>query len=924
MPDSPQRAPIKATARPPGSGRSLSDDIYLLGDILGEVIRAQEGADAFELEERARTLGKAYRSGEQQAGDELAALVAGASLDEAQVLIRAFTKYFQLVNLAEDNQRIRRIRASESERHPASPRGSIRDAIEILAQRGMTAEQLAELLARAKIRLVLTAHPTEARRRTTVEKLARIFAVIRELDERLTLPREVELARARLAATVEELWGSNEIRAVSPSALDEVRAGLVYFQSTLVEVIPAIYRELEQAIAAVYPGASINVPPFISFGSWMGGDRDGNPNVTPEVTAESLRIMRATALHFFEGRARQLAERVSVSSLVIGPAPLIEPLLAANRERFPQLAATLARKNPDEPYRQAFSFLRARLDATRDGLEGRYGEAGEFIADLRLIERSLGTSAAFIPSGDLHDVIRQAEVFEFHFAPLDVRDHARRHETAVAELLAASGAESDYRNLSEPARLALLARQIASPDELIPRDLSPLSDEAREVTQTFQELRRLLTGEHRGAICTYIISGTESPSDVLEVLLLMKVSGLAAAGGDDALLQIVPLFEAEQTLRRAAQTMGILLRQPAYRAAVRSWGDTQEVMIGYSDSNKDVGYLASAWAIYEAQRELALLLREAGIEFTFFHGRGGSIGRGGGPTNVAILAQPPRTVEGRIKLTEQGEVISDKYSTTAVARRELELVTSAALVTAVKGGSGLAAERLRVFEELMERMAVRSRDLYRELVYGDPDFVSFFHQATPVGEIARLGLGSRPARRSAGSTRIEDFRAIPWVFSWTQARIILPGWYGLGSALAGAREEVGLAALQQMDRDWPFFAALLSNAEMALAKADLRIAERYVALVDDDDARERVWGRIKQEYALTEQQLLAVTDQDRLLDRAPVLQRSIDRRNPYVDPLSFIQVELLRRLRAEGSSAALERATFLAINGIAGGLRNTG
>jgi phosphoenolpyruvate carboxylase len=434
-------------------------------------------------------------------------------------------------------------------------------------------------------------------------------------------------------------------------------------------------------------------------------------------------------------------------------------------------------------------------------------------------------------------------------------------------------------------------------------------------------LRDALLDGYGDALGSYVISGAAAPSDMLEVLLLMKAAGLGVGGGGPAPLPIAPLFEFGESLRDAAATMATLLEQPAYRAALRAWGNSQEVMIGYSDSNKDVGYVASTWGVRRAQTALAELLHANGVRFTFFHGRGGALGRGGGPTNVAILSQPSGTVEGRIKLTEQGEVIAAKYSTPQIAHRELELIGGAALVSRLLPQPD--AGRLRAFEALLERMASRSSEVYRDLVYGRPGLERFFEQVTPIEEIARLRLGSRPARRG-GSQRIDQLRAIPWVFSWTQTRIILPGWYGLGSALAQAREEVGLEMLQEMERDWPFFAALLSNAEMALAKADLAIGERYVELVEDETLRDAIWASIRAEYERSRELVLAVTGQKRLLDRSPVLQRSIERRNPYVDPLSFIQVELLRRVRRDGASEELVRAMLLTINGIAGGLRNTG
>jgi phosphoenolpyruvate carboxylase len=896
------------------ASRTLSDDIGLLGGLLGEVIQAQEPAEAFALEERARILGRALRSGDETAAEQLAALVEGLSVEDTTVLVRAFTSYFRLVNLAEDNERVRRMRKRERRELPAPRRGSLREAIGIIAARGTSAESLQELLAQAEIRLVVTAHPTEAQRRTTVAKLARVFAVIRELDDREVEADDLARARGQLASTIQELWSSDEIRAVSPTALDEVRAGLVYFHSTLLDVVPRIYRELEDSVEADYPGAGIVVPPLLSFGSWIGGDRDGNPNVTPAVTRQTLELMRRMALEFLSQRVERLAERVSLSTVVTGRASLLDPALLAAAERFPELASELSRRNPEEPYRRFFALARERLRATGEGAAEGYADSAELLADLRLAERALlAQRADRIAAGDLHDVIRQVEVFGFHVARLDIREHAVRHRQAVGELLERRGDAGDYAELAEAARQSLLARALADAAALFPADPAALSPTAREVVGGFTMLREALADGYRDALGSYVISGAAAPSDVLEVLLLMKAAGVA--------LPIAPLFEFGASLRDAAATMGALLEQPAYREALRSWGDRQEVMIGYSDSNKDVGYLASTWGVRGAQTAIAELLRAHGVRFMFFHGRGGALGRGGGPANVAILAQPPGTVEGRIKLTEQGEVVAAKYSTPEIAHRELELVVGAALVSRLLPQP--TAERLRVFEELLERMATRSQEVYRDLVYGHPGFDCFFEQATPIQEIARLRLGSRPARRG-GSQRIQELRAIPWVFSWTQSRIILPAWYGLGSALAQAREEAGLPALQEMERDWPFFAALLSNAEMGLAKADLTIGERYADLVEDETLRQPIWARIRTEYERTRELVLAITGQARLLDRSPVLQRSIERRNPYVDPLSFIQVTLLRRLRTDGASEELVRPMLLTINGIAGGLRNTG
>ncbi len=904
--------------------RSFADDQELLAWALDSVISQAEGDSALELHQRAVDFALKARSGDTEAADTLAGLVAEMSLDELQVLIRSLTCWFALGNLAEDNERIRRQRAHEARDAPAPRRGSPREAVDRLAVRGTGPGELEQLLARAEVRLVMTAHPTEARRRTTVEKLARVFAVLRQLDERHALPGDLDAARGQLAAAVEELWTSDEIRAVSPTVLDEVRTGLVYFTSTLVNVVPEFYRELEAGVAAAFPFTRVKVPPLLTFGSWIGGDRDGNPNVTPAVTAEALEIMRSACLRFLQDRLTGLASRISVSSRVAGEADLLGPLLRDGRKRFPKLSRQLDARNPEEPYRRAFRLMAERLRATRKQDPSGYHAPQDLLDDLRLAERSLNEQGgAYIAASELHDVIRQVEVFGFHFSRLDIRAHAARHRSALAEIFGALGVQDDYAALDETGRTELLAREIADRRPLIPADIGGFSAATREVIETFRLLHELLSGLHAGAIQSYIISGAGDPSDLLEVLLLMKENRLSRAGGDGSMLRIVPLFEAGDTLAGAAETMRTLLETPVYRAALRSVGDEQEIMLGYSDSNKDVGYVASGWGIYRAQISLAELMTEHAVSWIFFHGRGGAVGRGGGPSNVAIHAQPPGTVHGRLKVTEQGEVLSAKYSVREIAHRELELTASAVLASVLDRVEPLRVAKRASFEEVMGIMATESSRVYRDLVYGDPDFSAFFHAVTPVAEISRMQLGSRPASRT-GSSRIEDFRAIPWVFAWTQARVVLPAWYGLGTALKAAREHAGTDLLREMEADWPFFRGLLSNAEMACAKTDLEIARRYALLWEEETPRERIWGLIEAEFELTRREVLIVTDAARLLAREPHLQASIDRRKPYVDPLSFIQVELLRRARAGERGEALVRTSFLAINGIAGGLRNTG
>ncbi len=905
------------------STRTFGDDHTLLAGLLGDVLREQAGESAFTLEEQVRSLAKARRSGDEAAGPALSALVSGLSLDEAESLVRAFTSYFQLTNLAEDNERVRRIRRREM--GEAGPRrGSLWEAVAALQASGLDAAGMQELLNQASVRLVLTAHPTEARRRTVIAKLARIFDLIRAMDEREPLMREHQRARDRIATTIAELWASDEIRAVTLSVLDEVRANLVYFSSTLVWVIPAIYRDLEAALARVYPGATITVPPFLTFGSWVGGDRDGNPFVTPEVTEETLEVMRAAALSLWEARLQELSGRLSLAETIVGEAPMIAPLIERGAADFPALATTLARINHGEPYRQAVTLMRERVRAAQQRLPGGYVSASELLEDLSLIDASLRAQrAALIAQGDLRDLIRVVQVFGFHFARLDIRDHAKRYAHALDEVFAATATTPTFAAIDETEKQRLLTREIANPRPLIPGDLGAYSPQTREVIETFRMLRHLMDRGHADALGTTIISGCEHPSDALSVLLLMKESGLAEPGGAGADLGIVPLFEQESGLRDAPATMATLIANPVYRVALAAREDAQEVMIGYSDSNKELGYLGSTWALYEAQEALTDLFRRHGIRHTFFHGRGGSLGRGGGPTNVAILAQPSGTVAGRIKMTEQGEVIAARYSVPQIAFRELELVAGA-----VMRSSGITRDRdapvqMAAYRTVMGEMAEASTSAYQDLVYGDEEFVAFFEAATPVREIARLQLGSRPARRVAGS-RIEDLRAIPWVFGWTQARMLLPGWYGLGSGLQAGIEAHGVAMLREMQATWPYFAAAISNAEMALAKADLWISERYVALAADVPGSARIWNRICDEHARSVRCVLDITNQSSLLEHEPTLRKSIDRRNPYVDPISILQVELLRRLRANPDDEQTLRAVLRSVNGIASGLKNTG
>ncbi len=886
------------------------------------MIACSEGAPALELLDRAVALGKRARQGDENAADQLAQLVGDLDLEQTEVLVRALTRWFQLVNLAEDNERVRRLRARDAENAGSADKlreGSLREAIAGLAAQATTGRELQRILDRSELRLVMTAHPTEARRRTTIDKLARVFAVLRELDQVTTIDRDD--ARRRLLATIQELWGSDDLRAISITVADEVRGGLIHFASTLADTVPRVYRDLEQALAECYPDDDFEVPAILTFGSWIGGDRDGNPFVTPATTLAALELMREQCLRLLMQRMEMLAGRLSLSERIVGEAPGLRPILDAGAADFPGLADKLAAINPEEPYRRAITFIRERVRATQSRDAEGYTQPSELLADLKLVERTLVSgSGALTAAGDLRDTIRQVEVFGFHYARLDIREHAGVHRRSLSEIFSRLGICARYDTMAEANRAELLRRHIAERRPLIPTDIRGFSAATRETIETFRMLRETISGAHRGAIQTYVVSGAESPADILEVLLLMKECSITRAGGGQARLRIVPLFEAGATLESAPETMAKLMSERVYREALRAVGDEQEIMIGYSDSNKDVGYVASAWAAYRAQVRIAEVLRRHGVSWVFFHGRGGAVGRGGGPTNGAILALPPGTVQGRLKMTEQGEVLTAKYAVPEIAHRELELSTSATLAT----GRSAPHKRRGLFEDVVDEMARDSANVYRSLVHHDPEFIHFFEFVTPVGEISRLRLGSRPARRSPAAG-IDDLRAIPWVFSWTQARIVLPAWLGLGTALGAARERHGLEVLREMAIEWPFFTTLLSNAEMACAKADLGIARRYTELWDDAPARERIWEQLAGELERTIQELIGIRGGERLLDSEPILQASIDRRNPFVDPLSFVQIELLRRLRAHSEAAdQLRRVSLLTINGIASGLRNTG
>jgi len=920
---------------PNANGREpLSETIHLLGDLLGDVIREQAGDAAFELEERVRELSKAARDDRPGADDELARLIATLDVHALETLVKCFTAYFGLVNIAEQHERLRKLREREA-RDPIVPE-SLQDAITRLHKAGVEGGELQQMLDEMLVRPVFTAHPTESKRRTLLEKLSNISQLLGELERPNLLPRERRHAVAGLRGEITGMWQAHELRDLRPTVLDEVKKGIYFCEHTLLPIVPRLYRDLQDALAEVYPEQQWRVPPVLRFGSWIGGDRDGNPYVTPAVTLETFKLLRIKALEEYIHKIELLSTNLPTSDHIAPASDELHAALAAHAELFPEIAELLRRRNPREPYRQLCTYVREKLinslawtrqfepvwGASRPEHDAtRYASGRELLHDLRLMDRSLRASkGAAIADTLLADLLRQVEVFGLHLLALDIRQHAERHAAALAAIFRAADVCDDYLALTEAERVALLSRELATGRPLIPARLE-YDDETNQTVTTFRLIQAVLDQLSPNATNTYIISMTTGASDMLAVLLLAKEAGLYRRG-EYSQLDVVPLFETIEDLQAAPRIMAEMFAAPAYREHLRLRDEHQEVMVGYSDSTKLAGFLPATWALYGAQSAILAAADQAGVRLELFHGRGGAIGRGGGPAHAAILAQPAGTVRGRLKLTEQGEVISDRYGDPLIAERHLQQVLNAVLLASAPR---VTPRSCAAWEAAVGQLAEHALAEYRSLV-SDPDFLLFFHGATPINELSNLKIGSRPARRRQ-SNKLEDLRAIPWVFSWMQCRITLPGWYGLGSAVEVFLEhdrDARLRLLQQMYHEWPFWRSTLDNAQMVLAKADLHIAARYASLVPDAAVREHMWRRISGEFRRTERAVCAIVGVERVLDTSPILQNSIRRRNPYVDPLSYIQVELLRRYRNTEHSDELEQAVLLTVNGIAAGLRNTG
>ncbi len=924
---------------------ALREDTRLLGRMLGDVLKEAIGEAGYATVEAIRAKAvqlrrDAHDGASPHAAQELTALLAPLDSAAAVHVVRAFSYFSMLVNVAEDRHQNRRRRFHRAQGSPP-PAGSLRHALAALAAAGVTQTAVTDWLAHAVVAAVFTAHPTEVQRKSTLDLQCEVARLLAQRDGCDLLDKERAAIDADLYRQIHTLWRTASQRLTKLQVIDEIRNGVEIYRHTLLATVPDVYRELEGELARRFDAnASQHVPVFLSMGSWIGGDRDGNPFVTAESLHEAITRQSALAFEHYLREVHLLGAELPLSSRYAGVSRELAALAEQATDRSPYRA--------DEPYRQALIGIYARLAASAQALAGYraeprpgvelppYTQVFDFIDDLKTVAQSLrahGSAALVEGWGRLAQLTRAAEVFGFHLASIDLRQSSEVHEAVLDELLRVAGVHDAYAGLPEDERVVLLAHELSHERPLVSAHVPYSALAAGEIA-----ILRAAADIHQrfGAqsIRQYVISRGESPSDLLEVAVLLKEVGLARGSGTGSgttaqlAVSIVPLFESITDLQRAAQVMARSYAIPAYRRLVAAQGDFQEIMLGYSDSNKDGGYVTSNWSLYRASEDLVALHQREGIRMRLFHGRGGSIGRGGGPSFEAILAQPPGAVDAGLRLTEQGEVIAAKYTDPELAQRNLEALVAAAMLGALGPAENAAAPAAaQRYGTVMEQLSAAAHTHYRALVYGMPGFAEYFKAATPLAEIAQLNIGSRPASRKP-SSRIEDLRAIPWVFGWSQSRVMLPGWYGFGAAveqwLAREGESQGLAELQQMHQAWPFFRTMLSNMDMVLAKTELSIAARYAELVPDTALREQVFGAIQAEWQRSVKTLFAITGATGFLADNTPLARSIRNRFPYLDPLNHLQIELLKRHRAGQTDPQVQSALHITINGIAAGLRNSG
>lgn len=916
------------------SNNLLRRDVRFLGHILGEMLVHQGGNELFTIVEKIREMSKSLRaqySPEMYA--ELKNTMNGLAPEIRYQVIRAFAIYFQLVNIAEQNHRIRRKRDYERTAGESVQPGSIEDSIRELKNLGISFAEVQEMIQGISLELVMTAHPTEATRRAVLDIHKRIANDVMELDNPNLTFREREQLREKLLGEVITLWQTDELRDRKPTVIDEVKYGLYYFDETLFDVLPQVYQELERCLHKYYPEESWYVPTFLKFGSWIGGDRDGNPSVTSKITWQTLTMHRNLVLKKYEEQLTGLMRHMSFSKNIVEVTKELLDSIEKDRSNV-ILPPDVVWRNEKEPYRIKVKYMIQKIRNTADPNVGegqKYNNPSEFMEDLLVIERSLRNHYAdFIADTYVRTIIRQVELFGFHLVTLDIRQHSKEHESAMTEILAKMSICPDYGALTEEQKIELLTGILNDPRPITSPYLH-YTESTQECLDVYRVIRKAQQEFGRSCISSYLISMTQGASDLLEVLVFGKEAGLYQHEEDGSItctLQSVPLFETIDDLHAAPEIMTTLFQIPAYRNSLNSTNHLQEIMLGYSDSNKDGGVITANWELRVALRSITAAAKPFGVKLKFFHGRGGALGRGGMPLNRSILAQPADTVGGGIKITEQGEVLSSRYSMKGIAYRSLEQATSALITSALWAKNPQINDAEQGWEEIMSRISEKAQQKYQDLIFRDPDFLTFFKETTPLPEIGELNIGSRPSKRK-NSDRFEDLRAIPWVFAWTQSRYLLPAWYASGYGLNSFYQENpdNLKVMQDMYQHWSFFRSLIDNLQMALAKADLVIAKEYSSLIHDHGIAERIFNLIQDEYRQTSELILKITGQQEILDNVPVIQESIRLRNPYVDPLSYMQVGLLselRSLREQGDADSLLREVLLTINGIAAGLRNTG
>ncbi|UPW01147.1 phosphoenolpyruvate carboxylase [Halorussus gelatinilyticus] len=906
--------------------RDVRRDVRELGALLGDVLEAQTSAEAFEIVESVRTEAIDYRRGDAESRDDLRADLADLPPERAGVVARAFATYFELINLAEERERVRAVREGSQEGTLAD---SAAEAAEILADEGADSAEVQQVLDDVLVEPTFTAHPTEARRKTVKAKLRSVAEAIETLDERRLTDREAELVERDLEAEVTSLWQTPQVRERRPEVTDEALNVQWYLENTLFDVVGDAYDELERALGEEFE--DVEVPKLFEFRSWAGSDRDGNPYVTPDVTAETLERQREVVVSRYREECKRLSGVLSQDDRSAAVADDLRERLEADRERLPGVAEEARERYPDEPYRQKLRLMRERLDRVGDVRPGGYDDADELLADVDALAESLRENGAeTVAEARVDPLRRRVATFGLSLASLDLRDHQQNHTEAVTEALAREGI--DYGAMDEDERVETLTEAILQDEPILDlTDGEGLSDTSERVLTLFDRTADWQREYGTEAIDTYCISMTEEPSHVLEVLFLADQAGVVDLPGHSG-LDVVPLLETESALSGARRIMGTLFENEAYAAAVEARGGTQEIMLGYSDSNKENGFLAANWSLYRNQKRLADICDDHDVRLRLFHGRGGSISRGGGPMNDALLALPNETVTGAVKFTEQGEAIAEKYANPKIAERNLEQMLNAQIRARHEAVREPVEAVPDEWDEAMETAADAAREAYRNLLETE-GFVSYFEDATPIEVIEELNLGSRPASRS-GERTVEDLRAIPWVFSWTQARCILPGWYSLAAGLdayldgeaQGASDASGETAsggdvetLREMYDEWPFFRTMVDNAALALARTDLDIAAEYANLAPAD-RREQFFPRIESEYERAVELVTGIAERDGLLTRE-WLEESLERRNPYVDPLNLLQTKLLAQSHLTPEE---ERTLRLTVKGIAAGMKNTG